>query len=67
MADTANEEIARAKGGSAPIQLLVANGDDVQMHALDYHGGLRYPHLVRDESKPDYFGDVLKPLAPAAK
>jgi predicted metalloprotease with PDZ domain len=64
MADTLNEEITRAKGGSAPIQLLIANGNDVQVHAVDYHGGLRYPHLVRDESKPDYFGEVLKPLAP---
>jgi hypothetical protein len=27
---------------------------------LDYHGGERYPHLVRDESKPDLLSDILK-------
>jgi hypothetical protein len=31
---------------------------------VDYHGGLRYAHLVRDESKPDYLSDILKPLTP---
>jgi hypothetical protein len=27
---------------------------------VDYHGGSRYPHLIRDESKPDYLDDLAK-------
>jgi hypothetical protein len=25
---------------------------------VDYHGGLRYAHIERDESKPDYLGEI---------
>ena len=27
---------------------------------IDYHGGEKYPHLVRDESKPDLLTEILK-------
>jgi hypothetical protein len=27
---------------------------------VDYHDGLQYPHLVRDESKPDTLTKLLK-------
>ena len=30
---------------------------------VDYHGGLRYPHLVRDGSKPALLDDILAPRA----
>jgi predicted metalloprotease with PDZ domain len=38
---------------TAPLELLVENTDYYNTYKLDYHGGERYPHLVRDESKPD--------------
>ncbi|MGC1370969.1 MAG: M61 family peptidase, partial [Candidatus Sulfotelmatobacter sp.] len=41
------------KAGSAPLQLLVENTDYYKTYNLDYHGGEKYPHLERDESKPD--------------
>ena len=28
---------------------------------LDYHGGEKFPHLVRDETKPDLLTDIIKP------
>jgi hypothetical protein len=31
-----------------------------ETYKLDYHGGERYPRLVRDESKPGLLSDVLK-------
>jgi len=40
--------------------LLVENTDYYKTYLLDYHGGERYPHLVRDESKADLLSDILK-------
>jgi hypothetical protein len=30
---------------------------------VDYHGSVIYPHIVRDESRPDYLGEIIHPLA----
>jgi hypothetical protein len=38
--------------------LLVENTDYYKTFKLDYHGGERYPHLVRDEAKPDLLTDI---------
>jgi predicted metalloprotease with PDZ domain len=57
------EAIANAKTSAAPINLLVANGPYVKMWAVDYHGGLRFPHLERVESQPDLLSDIAKPHA----
>jgi predicted metalloprotease with PDZ domain len=62
--DTMSYAIKEAEKGTAPIQLTAANGVDVGTYAVDYHGGLRRPHLVRDESHSDYLSEILKPLAP---
>ena len=63
-ADVIKEAITNAKSSSAPIQLIVSNGPQVATYSVDYHGGLRYPHLIRDDSKPDYLSEILRPLAP---
>lgn len=55
--------IAEAKSGSAPIELLVENADFFRTHRVDYHGGLRYPHLVRAEGQEDRLAAVLKARA----
>lgn len=39
--------VTAAKGGSAPIQLLVKTQDSIVPIAIDYHGGLRYPRLEK--------------------
>ncbi len=54
------DAVKSAKGGSAPIELLVENADYYKTYKLDYHGGEMYPHLVRDASKPDLLTDILK-------
>jgi hypothetical protein len=33
---------------------------------LDYHGGLRYPHLQRDPTKPDLLREIVAPQATQA-
>ena len=64
------EEMKRAiegsKSSTTPIQLIVANGAQFQTRSVDYHGGLRSPHLVRDSSRPDYLSEILKPMTPVA-
>jgi len=60
-ADLLKEAIRAAKDGKAPIELIVKNGDRFKVVSIDYHGGLRYPHLVRDESTPALLDDILAP------
>ncbi len=61
------EAIKSAETMAAPMRLIAANGPEVETHSIDYHGGLRYPHLVRDPGKPDYLSEILHPQAPPAK
>ena len=58
------DAIDAGKATTAPIQLIVANGAQVETYSINYHGGLLYPHLERDESRPDFLGDILHPLTP---
>jgi hypothetical protein len=61
--------IADAVKNSSPIALIVKDGDYYKTVNVDYHGGEKYPHLVRDKSKPDLLADIIRPHAavPAAK
>jgi len=61
--DTLKDAITDAASSSAPIRLIVANGAEVDARQMDYHGGLRYPHLERDSSHPDYIGEIFHRLA----
>jgi predicted metalloprotease with PDZ domain len=61
--DALRDAVDRAKPTTMPIQLLVANGVQYQTHAVDYHAGLRYPHLERDNSRQDFLSEIFRPLA----
>ena len=54
------DALKTGKASSLPLELLVENTDYYKTYELDYHGGEKYPHLVRDESKPDLLTDILK-------
>ena len=56
------EAIKNSKNVSEPIELLVVNADYYRACKVDYHGGDRYPHLEREESKPDFIDEMIKPL-----
>ena len=58
------DAIDAAKATTAPIRLIVANGSEVETHLVDYHGGLRYPHIERDASRPDYLSEIFHRQAP---
>jgi predicted metalloprotease with PDZ domain len=58
--DVLRDAIKAGKSGSAPLDLLVENTEYYKIYKLDYHGGERYPHLVRDDSKPDLLTEIYK-------
>jgi len=45
----------------APIELMVEDGEFYKTFRIDYHGGDRFPHLVRDESQPDLLSAITAP------
>jgi predicted metalloprotease with PDZ domain len=55
-----HDALKAGKDGNTPLELLVENTDYYKTYKLDYHGGERYPHLVRDESKPDLLTEIYK-------
>ena len=59
--DVLRDALKAGTNGSAPLELMVENTDYYKTFKLDYHGGEKYPHLVRDESKPDTLGEIIKP------
>ena len=54
--------IQDSKSSSEPIELIIENAGFFKVVKLDYHMGARYPHLVREQSAPDYLDDLLKPM-----
>jgi predicted metalloprotease with PDZ domain len=53
------DAIREAKDGGAPIELITKNAERFRVVTIDYHGGLRYPHLERDPSRPARLEDIL--------
>jgi predicted metalloprotease with PDZ domain len=49
---------------TAPISMIVRNGEFFTTVSIDYHGGERYPHLERVTGKPDLMETLIKPLMP---
>jgi predicted metalloprotease with PDZ domain len=58
--DAWHDAIHAAKTSSSPIELIVENTEYFRVVKLDYHGGEKYPHLVRDESKPDLLTEIYR-------
>ncbi len=63
--DALHDAVQAAQKASAPIVLLADNDGYSKPYSVTYHGGERYPHLLRDESHPDLLGNILRPLTPA--
>ena len=58
-AELLEDAIKAAKDGARPIELLVKDFDRYRTIRLDYHDGLRYPHLERTEGTPDRLSKIL--------
>jgi predicted metalloprotease with PDZ domain len=57
------DAVRDSKDSTQPIVLLVVSDDYFRTSTIDYHDGLRFAHLERDESKPDYLDDLIRPRA----
>jgi len=53
------DAVIAAENGKEPIKLLLKRGDEFVTIPLDYHGGLRYPHLERVATTPDRLDAIL--------
>jgi predicted metalloprotease with PDZ domain len=53
------DAIKSAKDGKAPIRLTAKDFDRFRTVSIDYHGGLRYPHLERIKGRPDYLTPIF--------
>jgi hypothetical protein len=53
------DAIKEAKGGKDSIELIVRTADHYRVARVDYHEGLRYPHLERDPAQPALLDDIL--------
>jgi predicted metalloprotease with PDZ domain len=58
-ADVLRTAIKESKAASGPMTIEFQNDDVVKTVSLDYHGGMREPHLERDASKPDLMAQIL--------
>ena len=57
-----HDALKESLNSSQPLQLLVLNDGYYQTFSVDYHGGERYPHLAREQGKPDLLDEISKPL-----
>ena len=60
-ADRLKRALVTAQSSKAPIEMLVRQGDTFRTLRIDYHAGLRYPHLQRVEGAPDRLTRLLAP------
>jgi hypothetical protein len=57
----------RGTAHQATLKLRVANGSASESRTLDYHDGLKYPHLQRDSSRPDLLQVIVSSQTTAAR
>ncbi|MGV9007624.1 MAG: M61 family metallopeptidase [Brevundimonas sp.] len=53
--------VTAAKDSAAPISLIIKDGDHYRTVEIDWHDGLKYPHLERIPGTPDRLGDLFSP------
>jgi hypothetical protein len=57
------EAISNAKTVLNPMQFIVANGAQFKTMSMEYHDGLKFPHIERDGTRPDYLSEILRASA----
>ncbi len=60
--DALKAAVIKAKGATDPIHLITQSDTFLNTADIDYHDGMRYPHLERVEGTPAYLDDITKPL-----
>lgn len=61
--DLLHGAIADTAKGNHPVHLIVENTGFYRDVTIDYSGGEKYPHLVREKNTPDLIDNILKSLA----
>jgi predicted metalloprotease with PDZ domain len=59
--EAAHNALRQAETRPDPIVLKIAFGNTVRFARVNYHGGFRYPRLVRSPEKPDLLDEILAP------
>ena len=52
--DVLGDALQAGKNSNTALELLVENTDYYKTYKLDYHGGEKFPHLVRDKQSRTY-------------
>ena len=55
------EAISKAVTDTKPIELLIKEGEYYKTYRVDYHGGEKYPHLVRVDNTSDLLTEIIAP------
>lgn len=58
--DNLLKAVIATKSGASSIKITAENGATVNDYSINYKGGARYPHLVRDAAKTDYLSEIIK-------
>jgi predicted metalloprotease with PDZ domain len=56
--------LREAAASDGPLEFMVRSGDHISTHKVDYHGGEKYPHLDRENNKPDLLSDIVRAKVP---
>ncbi len=56
--------LREAAASGEPIELMVRNGEHISTHRVDYSGGEKYPHLERENGKPDLLTEIVRSKVP---
>jgi predicted metalloprotease with PDZ domain len=59
--DRLHDAVAATQDGREKLVFLLENQEYFKTVTLDHAGGKKYPHLARDEGKPDLLTEILKP------
>jgi len=55
------EAVAKTATDAKPLELLLRNGEYYETRRVDYRGGERYPHLVKDTAARDFLSEIIAP------
>ncbi|MFN2461170.1 MAG: M61 family peptidase, partial [Candidatus Velthaea sp.] len=59
--DSADAALRAAMHERTPMQVITDDQGVYAIRAVDYHGGPRYPHLIRSGSQPDWLRSIAAP------
>ncbi|HLW87909.1 MAG TPA: hypothetical protein VKR57_05415 [Terriglobales bacterium] len=60
--DVLQDALRASRDSKQPIDLLVENAKFFKTYSIDYHDGIRNPHLERSEAA-DVLGEIVRPLS----